>query len=99
MPKATRTIHQIKTAGSRRLANSETLTFSSIDISVKLGEECTAELKASGVKFYGKGDSAFRALEDLMSAIADAGETKPNPLGRTPNRVRVAHTLIDGGTH
>lgn len=86
----------IKNAESKIPSWTEAFPISRVDVSVAIGPECKAVMKASGETFTGKGESVLLAVTDLASAITKAA-IKPSRRGRTPDRVRVAASLLQGG--
>lgn len=67
-----------------------------VGLSVVVGAECQAELKTRGESFTGKGPSVVLAIQDLAANITNAA-IKKERRGRTPDRVRLAASLLHGG--
>jgi hypothetical protein len=74
----------------------ETMDLRDISVSVERdGGGYRATIRARREHFHGKGLSPSTALQDLLASIANAA-VKQYAKGRTPDRARVAATLLHG---
>jgi hypothetical protein len=86
----------IKNAKSQ-MSLTETVRLGQLRIAVEgpTAGKYTARLMAGGVPFTGTGRSVVLAIHDLTATITEAA-VKQTHYGRTPDKVRIAATLLQG---